>query len=90
MIYTYAIVRVGGIDGMSKEECGDFKDGIGDFGILKWNVEDPSLSLNFLDLTLTIEYIDIMSKTHQKPLNLYQYICQNSAHPPWMLKSIVF
>ena len=86
----YGIVLVGGEDGYSKERWNSFKDDINDFGILKWNVEDPSLSVDFLDLTLTIEDGNIVSKTYQKPLNLYQYICPNSAHPPWMLKGIVF
>ena len=86
----YAIVLVGGKDGIFKEEWEKFKYDIDDFWILKWNVEDPSLSADFLDLTLTIENGTIVSNTYQKPLNLYQYICPNSAHPPWMLKGIVF
>ena len=49
---------------------GKIKYDIDDFGILKWNVEDPSLSVDFLDLTLTIEDGNIVSKTYQKPLNL--------------------
>ena len=50
----------------------------------------PSLSVSFLDLTLTIEGGNIVSKTFQKPLNLYQYICPNSAHPSLMSKDTVF
>ena len=73
----YTIVLVGGKDGVSEEDREDFNDDINDFGILKWNVEDPSLTVDFLDLTLTIEDGNIVSKTYQKPLNLYQYICPN-------------
>ena len=51
----YTIVLVGGKDGVSKEDREDFNDDINDFGILKWKVEDPSLSVDFLDLSLTIE-----------------------------------
>ena len=68
----YAIVLVGGADGISGEEWEQFKYDIDDFGILNWNVEDPSLSVDFLDLTLRIEDGNIVSKTYQKPLNLYQ------------------
>ena len=31
-----------------------------------------------------------VSKMYQKPINLYQYICPNYVHPPWLIKSIVF
>jgi hypothetical protein len=86
----YAIALVGGEDGFSKEKWEIFKKDINDFGILKWNVEDPSFSVDFLDLTLKIEDGNIVSKTYQKPTNLYQYICPNSAHPPWMIGGIVF
>ena len=86
----YAIVLVGSKDGLSKEGLEDFKDDIGDFGILKWNVEDPSLGVNFLDLTLTINYDNNVSKNYQKWLNLYQFIYPNSAHSPCLLKGVVF
>ena len=86
----YAIVLVGGEDGLSEEKWEKIKYDIDDFGILKWNVEDPSLSVDFLDLNLTIEDGNIVSKTYQKPLNLYQYIYLKSAHPPWILKGSFF
>ena len=86
----YAIATFGGEDGYSKEKWNNSKEDINNFGILKCNVEDASLSVVFLYLTLTIEYGNIVSKTYQTPLNLYQYICPNSAHTPCMLKGIVF
>ena len=84
----YATVLVGGKDGISVEEWEDLKDDINDFGISKWKFEDPSLGVDFLDLTLTIEDSNIVSKPYQKPLSLYQNICPNLAHPPWMLKGM--
>ena len=39
----------------SKEKWDIFKKDINNVSILKWNVEDPSISVDFLDLTLTIE-----------------------------------
>ena len=50
----------------------------------------PKLSVDFLDLTLTIQDGIIVSKTYQKPFNLYQSICPNSAHPSWLIKGIIF
>ena len=85
----YAIVLVGGKDGISMQRWKEFKEDLCNFGILKWDVGNPSLSVNFLDLTVTIEDGTIRSKTYQKPTNLHQYICPNSAHPPWTIKSII-
>ena len=48
----------------------EFKKDIGDFGILKWNVEDPSFGMDFLDLTGTIEDGKSISKIYQRLLNL--------------------
>ena len=31
----------------------------------------------------------LVTKTYQKPTNLYQYITPTSAYPPWMMKGIV-
>jgi hypothetical protein len=86
----YGIVLVEGGYGYSKEMLDVFKEDINYVVTTKWNVEDPFLSDDFLNLTLTIEYGHIVSKAYQKVLNLYQYMCPNSSHPPWMLKSIVF
>jgi hypothetical protein len=61
------------------------------FGALTWKVKELSKSVNFLDLTITIrEDRRIMTKTYKKLMNLYLYIPPASAHPPGMLKSIVY
>ena len=38
---------------------------------------------------IPIEDGAIVSRTYQKPINLYQYISPNSAHPQWMTKGII-
>ena len=59
-------------------------------GILTWEFEDLASSVNFLDLTISIEDSKIITKIYQKALNLYQYIGPSSAHPPFMIKGIIF
>ena len=86
----YAIVLVGGEDGLSKEKWDTFRKYINKFSILKWNIEDPSISVDFLDLTLKIEDGTIIYNMYQKPTNVYQYICPNSAHQPLIIGGIVF
>jgi hypothetical protein len=63
---------------------------INNFGILKWDIEEPSTSVDFLDLTLTIEGSRIVSKTFQKAMNLYLYIPPASAHPEGCIKGTVY
>jgi hypothetical protein len=59
---------------------------------LKWTSTIPSSSVDFLDLTI---YIDpntnrISTRTFQKPMNLHLYIPPHSAHPPGVLKGLIF
>ncbi|KAL7526350.1 hypothetical protein ACHAWF_001736 [Thalassiosira exigua] len=48
------------------------------------------MSVVFLLLNLRIENNKIITSTYQKPINLYQYIPPTSAHPPGMMKGIIF
>ncbi|KAL7546969.1 hypothetical protein ACHAWF_010289 [Thalassiosira exigua] len=68
----------------------DFKQDVDNFGILTWEFEEPSKSVDFLDLTIAIEGSSLTTKTYQKAMNLYQYIPPQSAHPPGMIKGIIF
>ncbi|KAL7481372.1 hypothetical protein ACHAW6_007053 [Cyclotella cf. meneghiniana] len=52
-----------------------------DFGILKWDCPKPNNSIEFLDITLSIEDNLITTRTYQKPNNLYLYIPPHSTHP---------
>ena len=49
-----AIALVGEEDGLSTHELDTFKQDIDNVGTLRWKVQDPKLSICFLDLTLTI------------------------------------
>jgi hypothetical protein len=60
------------------------------FGILRWDVSERATSVNFLDLTLTIENGTIWTKTYQKENNPYLYIPPHSSHAPGMIHGIIF
>ena len=66
-----------------------FQEDTNNFGILTWKFEELATSVNFLDLTISIEDSKIVTKTYQKSINLYQYIMPQSAHPPNMARGIV-
>ena len=68
----------------------NFKRDTNNFGILTWDFEEPSHTVNFLDLTISIENCRIVTRTYQKPMNLYQYIPPHSNHPPNMIKGIIY
>ena len=83
------VALIGGEDGLSNHEWSNFKRDMDDFGILTWEVNDPSTTVDYLDVTLKIENGEIISKTYQKPINLYQYITPNSAYPPGRIKGVI-
>jgi hypothetical protein len=72
----------------------DFKNFITDMNTycqLSWETTSLSKSTTCLDLTISISQENtIHIKTFQKPTNLHLYIPPNSAHPPGVLKSIVY
>jgi len=68
----------------------NFKNLLSSWGSLKRTVEDPSTSINFLDLNIRIEGSSITTSTFQKPLNLYLYIPPLSAHPPSCFKGLIY
>ena len=67
-----------------------FQQDTNNFGILTWEFETLSLSVDFLNLTINIEDIKSTSKTYQETLNLYQYLMSQSNQPPCMIKGIIF
>eukprot|EP00956_Cyclotella_meneghiniana_P033176 scaffold94125_cov40-Cyclotella_meneghiniana.AAC.1 len=78
--------------GNTTNEWSSFCDDINNFGVLTWDIGDnkPSLSVDFLDLTIMIRGSKIETKTFQKKMNLYLYIPPSSAHPTGCIKGTVF
>jgi hypothetical protein len=61
------------------------------FGTLEWETEDLAQSVNFLDLTIYVNNEHrLRTRTFQKSMNLYLYLCPSSAHPPGVLKGLIF
>eukprot|EP00956_Cyclotella_meneghiniana_P013821 scaffold20268_cov64-Cyclotella_meneghiniana.AAC.2 len=48
---------------------------------MKWDCNKPTNSVNFMDLTITIEGNQIVTTLYEKALNLYLYIPPFSSHP---------
>jgi len=75
----------------SDETFTAFLQDLNSYSQLKWTSSGLSSSVNFLDITITIENDGkISTKTFQKPTNLHLYIPPSSAHPPGVLKSLIF
>ena len=68
----------------------NFKNDVNDFGILTWDIDELSNSVNFLDLTLSINNGKIITTTYQKAMNLYLYLPPSSAHPRSCIKGTIF
>ena len=61
------------------------------FGDLEWEDIEFGKRVHFLDLWISIDSNNnLITETYQKEMNLYQYIPPTSAHPPHMMKGIVF
>ena len=57
---------------------------------LQWDCETPSLSVNFMDLTISIEDGRAITTLYKKKRNLYLYIPPHSSHPKGVLTGLVF
>jgi hypothetical protein len=68
----------------------DFKVDLQQQCRLDWEIEELGTMSNFLDLTLTLKDRAIVTKTYQKPMNLFLYILEHSVHPPGLLQSLIF
>jgi len=69
----------------------DFKSRLNQWGRLKWTNTGHVDSLEFLDLTVFINHNNCLEfKTFRKPMNLNIYLPPNSAHPPDVIRSIIF
>ena len=70
----------------------DFKKSLDDQYDLKWIMEDRSLKTNFLDLAIKINRNKktFITRTFQEKCNLFLYIPAHSAHPPMLIKGLVY
>jgi hypothetical protein len=73
------------------EDFNNFIVNINSYSQLQWETNGLSKVTNFLDLTISINANGTINiKTYQKPTNLHLYIPPTSAHPPGIVKSIVY
>ncbi|KAL7478373.1 hypothetical protein ACHAW6_004142 [Cyclotella cf. meneghiniana] len=68
----------------------NFKSCMQNWHGLEWEFTPPSLTCNFIDLTLSIVNNRVTTTIYEKKHNLYLYIPPQSAHPSGITKSLVF
>ena len=66
-----------------------FKAKVNSYGQLRWEFTKPSKECVFLDLTIKIEDGRIVTRTYQKPMNLFLYLPGPSAHPHGCIKGTI-
>ncbi|KAL7481002.1 hypothetical protein ACHAW6_008047 [Cyclotella cf. meneghiniana] len=57
---------------------------------LQWTFETPSLSVNFMDLTISVVHECLETTLYGKPQNLYLYLPPHSAHPQRIKTGLIF
>lgn len=57
---------------------------------LTWDCETPLMSINFMDLTISIVDGKVVTTLYKKKRNLYLYIPPHSSHPTGVLTGLVF
>jgi hypothetical protein len=67
-----------------------FSASLNSFRLLRWDIDEPSSSIDYLDLTITIKDRRIITRTYQKEMNLYQYLPPHSSHPPSTLRGMIY
>ena len=92
-LYTRFIDDIFGIwvpDNDNPDAWEEFKQDL-PFGILEWDVIERSKNVNFLDLTISInDDRRIEHRTFQKAMNLYLYLPATSAHPPSVIRGMIY
>ena len=87
----YGILKLGGDDGMSADELERFESDLDEFGprILTWDMEQLTKSVDFLDLTVTIDNGKVSTRTFRKERNLNQCLSPLSNHPRSIIKGMI-
>jgi hypothetical protein len=67
-----------------------FQADLDKFGQLRWEVSQRADTAIFLDLLLTLKNGCVTYTLYEKPLNLHMYLPPHSAHPPGVLRGLVF
>jgi hypothetical protein len=67
-----------------------FQADLDKFGQLRWEVSQRADTAIFLDLSLTLKNGRVTYTLYEKPLNLHMYLPPHSAHPPGVLRGLVF
>lgn len=74
----------------------DFQTAINNYGQLTWEFSQMRKEVNYLDLTISVKpsiatnSCTLSFKLYEKALNLYLYLPPNSAHPPGILKGLIY
>ena len=72
-------------------EWQSFQDCMNDWGDLKWTFSERSKKAVFLDLELSMDNEGaVTTQLYEKAMNLYLYLPPHSAHPPGVLKGLIF
>ena len=66
-----------------------FQVDMNNYGRLRWDFSEPRPTVNYLDITLTVNNGRIHSTLYEKALNLYLYLPPHSCHPPGVLKGLL-
>ena len=56
---------------------------------LNFTFEDPSKSLNFLDINIRVVENNLVVDIHYKPINSFNYLTYTSCHPPHTKNNIL-
>jgi hypothetical protein len=70
----------------------EFQQEMNDLGKLRWEFSERAHEINFLDLTLSIKDDDgsISTRLFERKLNLHMHLLPLSAHPPGILRGLIF
>ena len=68
----------------------NFSTDLNSYHGLQWTMTTRAKSLNFMDLTITLNGTNIDTTLYEKKLNIHQYITPGSAHPPGVLTGLIF